>query len=109
MHVFLLTAYGNRPWHKKIEHNEYILESSDLTKEVQSQYWDEVIRPEEIVYMIMLIKRKGDMSDTSCRECRAMNVEKICGDRKMRWSAFKAPKYALEPLKLIYVVVSAVG
>ena len=109
MHLFLLTIYGNWPWHKKIEHNEYILESSDLTKEVQSQNWDEIIRPEEIMYMTMLIKRKGVMSDTSCRECRAMNVEKICGDRKMRWSAFKAPKYALEPLKLIYVVVSAVG
>ena len=84
MHLFLLTIYGNRPWHKKIEHSEYILESSDLTKEVQSQYWDEVIRPGEIVYMTMLIKRKGDMSDTSCRECRAMNVEKTSRNKEMR-------------------------
>ncbi|CAN9189254.1 unnamed protein product [Alternaria alternata] len=59
MHLFLLTVYGNRPWHKKIEHNEYILESSDLTKEVQLQNWGEVIRPGEIVYMTMLVKRKG--------------------------------------------------
>ncbi|CAN9279082.1 unnamed protein product [Alternaria alternata] len=59
MHLFLLTVYGNRPWHKKIEHNEYILESSDLTKEVQLQNWSEVIRPGEIVYMTMLVKRKG--------------------------------------------------
>jgi hypothetical protein len=85
MHLFLLTVYGNRPWHKKIEHNEYILESSDLTKEVQLQNWGEVIRPGEIVYMTMLVKRKGGMSDTSCRECRAMNVEKICASKKMRW------------------------
>ncbi|RYN33119.1 hypothetical protein AA0114_g11985 [Alternaria tenuissima] len=84
MHLFLLTVYGNRPWHKKIEHNEYILESSDLTKEVQLQNWGEVIRPGEIVYMTMLVKRKGGMSDTSCRECRAMNVEKICANKKMR-------------------------
>ena len=85
MHLFLLTVYDNRPWHKKIEHNEYILESSDLTKEVQLQNWGEVIRPGEIVYMTMLVKRKGGMSDTSCRECRAMNVEKKCANKKMRW------------------------
>lgn len=84
MHLFLLTIYGNWPWHKKIEHNEYILESSDLTKEVQSQNWDEIIRPEEIMYMTMLIKRKGDMSDTSCRECREMNVEKTRRNKEMR-------------------------
>ena len=84
MHLFLLTIYGNWPWHKKIEHNEYILESSDLTKEVQSQNWDEIIRPEEIMYMTMLIKRKGDMSDTSCREFRAMNMEKTRRNKEMK-------------------------
>jgi hypothetical protein len=86
MHLFLLTVYSSRPWHKKIEHNEYILESSGLTKEVQSQN----LRPGETVYMTMLIKHKGVMSDTSCRECRAINVEKICGDKKTRWSALRA-------------------
>jgi hypothetical protein len=85
MHLFLLTVYSARPWYKKIEGSEYILESSDLTKEVHARNWNEVMKPGETVYMTMLVKRKSALSDTSCRQCRAMNVEKICGNRKMRW------------------------
>ena len=90
MHLFLLTVYGDRPWHKKIEQNEYILESSDLTREIQSQNWNEEIKPGENVYITITIKRKGAMSNTSCRRCRAINIQKICGDKKMKWCAFQA-------------------
>jgi len=93
MHLFLLTVYGGRPWHKKIEHNEYILESKDLTKEIESHNWDEVMKPGETIYMTMLIKHKGAMSDTSCRRCRATHI-KIGGPEKMAWCDLQAPQFS---------------
>jgi hypothetical protein len=91
MHFLLLTVYGNRSWHRKIEHNEYILESRDLTKEIRSHNWDEAMRPGETIYMTMVVRHKGVMSDTSCRQCHATNIEKICGDKKMKWYEPRAP------------------
>lgn len=85
MHLFLLTVYCGRSWHKKIEHNEYILESKDLRMEIESHNWNESIKPGEIIYMTMLVKRKGAMSDSSCRQCRATNIAKILESRKTTW------------------------
>lgn len=106
MHLFLFTVYGDRPWHKKIEHNEYILENGDLTREIQSRNWNELIKPGETVYMTMLVKRKGIMSDIHCRQCRAINIQKICGDTKMEWCAFQA-SHLLKRFKLTDAKVSA--
>jgi hypothetical protein len=84
-HLFLLTAYSARPWYGKIGNREYILESNDLTKEVQSRSWNELMKSGETIRMTMLFKRTGVLSDTSCRQCRAVNVRRIRGNRKIEW------------------------
>lgn len=85
MNLLLRTIYGNPSWHRKIEQNEYILESKDSTKQLESRNWDDLIKSEDTIYMTMLIKHRDTINDTSCRQCCAINIEKVSGNAKMKW------------------------
>lgn len=43
--------------------------------------------------MTLLVNRMGTLDDTSCRECRAINTEKVFGKTKMKWYISPPPQY----------------
>ena len=62
-----------------------MLESKSSENEIETDNWSEEMKPGRTIYMTMVVRRKGAVSDNCCRKCRATNIQKIGRSKKIKW------------------------
>ncbi|KAF2177362.1 hypothetical protein K469DRAFT_375620 [Zopfia rhizophila CBS 207.26] len=84
LHNLMRILFQNRPWHAKIDQEEYVLEDKEQTTVIGTENWRNIVVPGALIHMIMIVKYKGAVSDSRCPSCHAINIEKICQGKKLK-------------------------
>jgi ribosomal protein L24E len=62
-----------------------MLESKSSENEIETDNWGEEMKPGRTIYMTMVVRHKGAVSDNCCPKCRATNIQKIGKSKKIKW------------------------
>ncbi|KAF2867079.1 hypothetical protein BDV95DRAFT_622344 [Massariosphaeria phaeospora] len=85
LHSLLQILFRNRPWHTKVDQEEYVLEIEDSSTIAGAENWHDVVVPGGRLYMTMVVRRAGgEASDTCCPGCRATNIERIARGKRIK-------------------------
>lgn len=77
LHQLLCTLFENRSWYAKVDKEEYVLENKELTTVIDTVNWQRLVVPGAEIYMTITVKRRGAISSSCCRICRAVNIESL--------------------------------